>query len=148
MSDQEASLVRPQRRQAAGPAGEPIPILMYHEISSTPHQKFLKYTVSPMNFASQMRWLAKHRYTTILPDHLLAARAGTASLPMRPVMLTFDDGFAESVKHAPPILAGYGFTAVFYLVSGLAGATSRWILPERGFELPLTAAGRHSPRSR
>ena len=52
-------------------------------------------------------------------------------------MLTFDDGFAESVRQAPPILAGHGFTAVFYLVSGFAGGTSRWIVPERGFELPL-----------
>jgi peptidoglycan/xylan/chitin deacetylase (PgdA/CDA1 family) len=115
----------------------PVPILMYHEISSTPRPEFLKYTVSPAIFAEQMRWLARHDYTTILPDQLIAARAGTAALPRRPVMLTFDDGFAESVRLAPPILARHGFTAVFYLVAGLAGATSRWILADRGFELPL-----------
>jgi peptidoglycan/xylan/chitin deacetylase (PgdA/CDA1 family) len=110
---------------------------MYHEISSTPHHAFRKYTVSPRNFAEQMRWLARHDYTTILPDQLIAARAGTATLPARPVLVTFDDGFAESVRHAPEILASHGFTAVFYLVAGLVGATSRWIVPERGFELPL-----------
>jgi peptidoglycan/xylan/chitin deacetylase (PgdA/CDA1 family) len=137
MSDSETSLVRPTAPAEERPAGKSIPILMYHEISSTPHREFLKYTVSPTSFAAQMRWLAKHDYTTIVPDQLLAARAGSATLPARPVMLTFDDGFAESVRHAPPILASHGFTAVFYLVTGLAGATSRWIIPERGFELPL-----------
>lgn len=137
MSPRERAPAQPHISADVRPAGAPVPILMYHEISSTPRKEFLKYTVSPSTFAEQMRWLARHEYTTVLPDQLIAARTGAAALPARPVMLTFDDGFAESVRHAPPILASHGFTAVFYLVAGLAGATSRWILADRGFELPL-----------
>jgi len=37
----------------------------------------------------------------------------------------------------PQILQAQGFTAVFYLVAGLVGKASRWIVPERGIEFSL-----------
>jgi peptidoglycan/xylan/chitin deacetylase (PgdA/CDA1 family) len=83
-----------------------------------------------------MRWLALSGYTTIALDDLLAVRRG-GSLPSRPVIITFDDGFRDCVEYAVPILQAHGFRATFYLVAGLIGKTSEWLLAERGFELPL-----------
>jgi peptidoglycan/xylan/chitin deacetylase (PgdA/CDA1 family) len=36
-----------------------------------------------------------------------------------------------------PVLAAHGFTATFYIVAGLVGMTSQWLLAERGFEFPM-----------
>jgi peptidoglycan/xylan/chitin deacetylase (PgdA/CDA1 family) len=114
-----------------------VPILMYHEVSPSPHPAFRRYTVTVRDFTRQMRWLAAFGYQPIDMDTLVRARQGHASLPRRPVVITFDDGFQGCVDHAVPVLRTHGFTAVFYLVAGLMGATSRWLRPELGMELAL-----------
>lgn len=114
-----------------------VPILMYHEVAPVAPRGFEKYVVTPAMFAAQMRWLALAGYTPIAPDALVAARRGGRALPSRPVVITFDDGFAACARHVAPVLAMHGFTAVFFVVSGLVGEPSRWLLAERGIELPL-----------
>jgi peptidoglycan/xylan/chitin deacetylase (PgdA/CDA1 family) len=114
-----------------------VPILMYHEVARRAPAGFEKFVVSPVAFARQMRWLAWRGYTAIGLDLLLDAREGRAALPVRPVVVTFDDGFQECVDHAAPVLKAYGFRAIFYLVTGFMGATSRWLRPILGFELPI-----------
>jgi peptidoglycan/xylan/chitin deacetylase (PgdA/CDA1 family) len=52
-------------------------------------------------------------------------------------VITFDDGYRECVEHAVPILERFGFKAVFFLVAGLMGASSRWLRQEVGLDLPL-----------
>ncbi len=114
-----------------------IPILMYHQVSTNPHPAFRKYTVTARAFAVQMKWLATARYTPITLDALLACREGSGVLPGRPVIITFDDGYQDCAEYAAPILQKYGFTAIFYLVAGLAGQTTHWLKAERGIEFPL-----------
>jgi peptidoglycan/xylan/chitin deacetylase (PgdA/CDA1 family) len=114
-----------------------VPILVYHEVSPRPNPAFRRYTVTVREFALQMRWLAVFGYEAIDMDALFRARGGPGSLPKRPVLITFDDGLQGCVEHAVPVLRTHGFTAVFYLVTGLMGKTSRWMVPELGVELPL-----------
>ncbi|HEY6057885.1 MAG TPA: polysaccharide deacetylase family protein [Candidatus Limnocylindrales bacterium] len=114
-----------------------VPILMYHQITPDPDVRFRKYAMTPGRFALQMRWLAVTGHRTISIDDLLAHRRGELPLPARPVLLTFDDGFQDTHDHAIPILHRHGFTAVFYLVTGLVGQHSRWLEEERGVSLPL-----------
>jgi peptidoglycan/xylan/chitin deacetylase (PgdA/CDA1 family) len=110
---------------------------MYHEVSPNPHPAFRRYTVGVREFIRQMAWLAARGYQAIDMDTLLRARTARGSLPERPVVITFDDGFQGCADHAVPVLLARGFTAVFYLVAGRMGETSRWMLPELGMELPL-----------
>jgi peptidoglycan/xylan/chitin deacetylase (PgdA/CDA1 family) len=114
-----------------------IPILMYHQVTPRPHPALRKYAVTPRAFGAQMKWLTLAGYVPITFDRLLAHRSGDCPLPPRPIVITFDDGFQDCVEHAVPILHARGFTAMFYLVAGLVGKTSRWLLQERGVELPL-----------
>ena len=114
-----------------------IPILMYHQVTPHPPPALRKYVVTPKAFAAQMNWLALTGYVPITLDILLAHRTGGCPLTSRPIVITFDDGFQDCVEHAVPILRARGFTAIFYLVAGLVGKTSRWLLSERGIELPL-----------
>jgi len=117
--------------------GASVPVLMYHEVSPTPHPSFRRYTVTVRQFTWQMRWLAVCGYQAIDMDDLVRARLGQTPLPKRPVLITFDDGFQGCVDHAVPVLRAHEFTAVFYLVTGLMGQTSRWMAPGLGVELPV-----------
>ena len=65
--------------------GAPVPVLMYHEVSPSPHPAFRRYTVTPWDFTRQMRWLAAFGYQTVDLDTLVRARLGRGSLPNRPV---------------------------------------------------------------
>jgi peptidoglycan/xylan/chitin deacetylase (PgdA/CDA1 family) len=114
-----------------------IPILMYHQVTPNPMPQFRRYTVTSARFAAQMNWLAFAGYTTISLDDLCAWRTQRASLPKRPIIITFDDGYQECVEHSVPQMARHGFTAIFYLVAGLSGGASSWLLPELGCEFPL-----------
>ncbi len=114
-----------------------VPILMYHDVSPDPDPAFRRYAVTVREFTRQMRWLAAAGYEPIDLDALLAARQGRGVLPVRPVVITFDDGLQSCVDHAAPVLRAHGFTAVFFLVTGLMGATSRWMRAEIDMELPL-----------
>lgn len=114
-----------------------VPILVYHEVSPSPEPAFRRYTVTAAQFARQMRWLAIFGYEPVDMDTLVRARSGKGSLPRRPVVITFDDGFQGSIDHALPVLQAHGFTAVFFLVTGYMGRASGWLVPELALELAI-----------
>jgi peptidoglycan/xylan/chitin deacetylase (PgdA/CDA1 family) len=114
-----------------------IPILMYHQVTPEPTPAFRKYAVTSKAFGAQMNWLALAGYVPITVDALSDHFRHQSTLPSRPIIITFDDGFQDCIDHAVPVLQARGFTAIFYLVAGLVGKKSRWIVQERGIELPL-----------
>lgn len=113
-----------------------VPILMYHEVTPTPVERYRKYTVTPAELAAQLAWLRSRRYTSVDLDAVRAAFLGERALPARPVVITFDDGSRDCLEHAVPALLAHGFTATFFIVGGLVGSTTRWLPAEVGFELP------------
>jgi peptidoglycan/xylan/chitin deacetylase (PgdA/CDA1 family) len=122
------------------PATRPIrsvPILMYHQVTPNPMAPFARYTVTPKVFAAQMRWLAIAGYTPLTMAALVDCWRERRAPPRRAVVITFDDGFRDCVDFALPVLQRHRFTAVFYLVAGLVGRTSRWMASGGGVELPL-----------
>ena len=110
---------------------------MYHQVSPEPPASFSDWVVSPDTFGRQMRWLAGSGYTPITLDALRSNRVDGAALPRRPVVITFDDGFRDCLHYAADVLQRFRFTATFFLVAGLVGQPSRWLLRECGLELPL-----------
>jgi peptidoglycan/xylan/chitin deacetylase (PgdA/CDA1 family) len=108
-----------------------IPILMYHSISKHATPKFKPFTVSPALLAEQMAYLHQRSYTTITVTQFVHARAQEgAALPERPVVLTFDDGFADFFTDALPVLQRYGFTATLYVTTAFINGTSHWLQRE------------------
>ena len=112
----------------AVPRGPVVPILMYHSISRHATPGFRPWTVSPGAFAAHMAYLRHKQYTPMTVTELGTAMADPgAQLPARPVVITFDDGFADFYTQALPVLASHGFSATLYAVAGLVGRTSRWL---------------------
>jgi peptidoglycan/xylan/chitin deacetylase (PgdA/CDA1 family) len=102
-----------------------VPILMYHYIRTPPSiltdRLGFDLSVSPTDFSRQMDWLAGHGYHTITLDSLRAYFAGRQALPMKPVVITLDDGYADLYQTAYPILQAHNFKAVAYIVTGFVG---------------------------
>lgn len=113
-----------------------VPILMYHLVSADVPSTFRSYTVTPRQFAWQVRTLSRLGFESITPQQLLDAHQHDRPLPARPVVITFDDGFRDCLRHAAPVLHEAGLGATMYLVAGLLGRTSRWMASE-GLDLPL-----------
>ena len=109
-----------------------VPILMYHSISHTTNRKFKQFTVSPSLFAEQMSYLHQHAYTPITVTQLVNVLfQESAELPEQPIVLTFDDGFADFYTEALPVLKKYGFVATLYVATGYVNSTSCWLQRER-----------------
>lgn len=112
-----------------------VPSLMYHDVGTPPNRTLfstqydyqLQYnlTVSVGDFASQMSWLAGHGYHAISLARLADALYYRLPLPARPVVITFDDGFLGQFTQAAPILRRHGFTATFFICTGLMGWQTR-----------------------
>jgi peptidoglycan/xylan/chitin deacetylase (PgdA/CDA1 family) len=115
-----------------------IPILMYHSISNSSNGRFKPFTVTPEAFAMQMEYLHQQGYTTMTVTQAIEARAkGAGHWPLHPVVLTFDDGFADFWHAALPILQQYAFNATLYLTTGYIGNTSCWLRREREMTRPM-----------
>lgn len=101
-----------------------VPILMYHYIRVNPvASDWLGYRLSvpPPDFAAQMDWLAQNGYHPVTMREVLAFLGGHTGLPSKPIVLTFDDGYADFYTAALPVLRAHDFTAVSYVVSGFIG---------------------------
>jgi peptidoglycan/xylan/chitin deacetylase (PgdA/CDA1 family) len=91
---------------------------MYHEIAD--RQATASRLAVPLEaFAAQLAYLHEKGFTTISVAKLASALAGEPGrLPARPVVITFDDGFADFHGAALPLLRQYGFTATVFVTTG------------------------------
>lgn len=95
-----------------------IPVLMYHEIAGRRDTRS-RLAVSPDSFAEQLSQLRELGATSLTFAGAAAALAGDVSrVPERPVVITFDDGFADFHEEALPLLAEHGYTATVFVTTG------------------------------
>lgn len=114
-----------------------IPILLYHSISEKVAPLFQKWAVHPVRFSEQLDFLRSHGYTPLSVAQLAEARTGGRCLPERPVVITFDDGFADFYTGALPALKKHGFVATLFLTTDHIGKTSRWLTAEGEGDRPM-----------
>lgn len=93
----------------------PIPVLLYHAISDDPPSWIAPYTVTPADFARHMDLLVESGCTPLTLGELIAGLDG--SLPDRPAVVTFDDGFADFGR-AAEIMAERAVTSTLYVTTG------------------------------
>ena len=95
-----------------------IPILMYHCVAEQPAAAAFRLSVSPQRFAAQLAVLHGHGFTTLTCSRLAALLRGEGGLPARPIVLSFDDGYADFHREALPVLLRYGCTATLFVTTG------------------------------
>jgi peptidoglycan/xylan/chitin deacetylase (PgdA/CDA1 family) len=96
-----------------------VPILTYHHIGdplpTTPKADRYMF-VSEAAFRAQVSWLLDNGYHLVTMPELFSG-----TLPAKPVVLTFDDGYKDNYEHAFPVLREKGQRASFFVVSGFVG---------------------------
>jgi peptidoglycan/xylan/chitin deacetylase (PgdA/CDA1 family) len=102
--------------QASSERVATVPILLYHNIPiySTPSDR---YDVSAAHFEEQMKLLKDYGYSTITIQQLVNHIKKGHVLPVRPIVISFDDGYQNVYDNAFPIMERYGFTGTVYIVS-------------------------------
>ena len=103
-----------------------LPILMYHRVAPAANPELARYCVQPADFAAQMAFLTDAGYYGIGWETLLAHLTYAIPFPGLPVVITFDDGYADFVDHALPILEKNGFTATIFIVTDEIGGYNTW----------------------
>lgn len=114
-----------------------LPALLYHHVGPAVSDQGIatpadngRYrsalSVPSDSFERQMGWLVRHGYSGIRPADWLAWREGRGSLPRKPILLTFDDGYADFPNFVLPVLRRYGFGAAVFVISRRIGARNSW----------------------
>jgi peptidoglycan/xylan/chitin deacetylase (PgdA/CDA1 family) len=126
-------------RRGDGPepvAAERLPILMYHQVAADGPERSARWRLHPDAFEEQLAWLRDNGFHSVSFAQWRAAVSARRAVPGRPVMLTFDDGYADFHAVAAPLLRRHGFSATVFLVTDRVGGENRWDA-ELGEALPL-----------
>ncbi|HOG46238.1 MAG TPA: polysaccharide deacetylase family protein [Anaerolineae bacterium] len=113
-----------------------IPILLYHSIADSVDPRFGPWALPLRTFAEHMQMLHDEGYSALTVTQLAQAIAGRGALPARPVVITFDDGFADFLA-AVPVLQRFGFAATLYVTTAFVGGTSRFLARRGEGERPM-----------
>jgi peptidoglycan/xylan/chitin deacetylase (PgdA/CDA1 family) len=95
-------------------------ILMYHRVAQLAHDPW-QLAVSPDRFAEQIEALVQFRQ--VVPLHWLAIQLARGRVPRKAAVVTFDDGYADVLAKARPVLERYACPATVFLVTGAIGNT-------------------------
>ncbi|MFI6598198.1 polysaccharide deacetylase family protein [Nonomuraea sp. NPDC050536] len=94
-----------------------VPILMYHSVSDRPNEDTKPHSVRPSDLAEQLAYLSENGFTPLTLGALVAS-VNKSALPPKPIVVTFDDGYADFHSAALPLLERYDFPATVFLTSG------------------------------
>jgi peptidoglycan/xylan/chitin deacetylase (PgdA/CDA1 family) len=108
---------------------------MYHSVDECQDDPY-QVTVTPERLRRQLAWLRRRGLTGVGVGELLRAHA--AGRANRLVGLTFDDGYADFLEHAVPLLLSHGHTATVFVLPGRLGGVNAW--DEEGPRKPLLTA--------
>jgi peptidoglycan/xylan/chitin deacetylase (PgdA/CDA1 family) len=111
----------PARRPArVRPYRWPVPVLACHVIGM-PRGPFPRLYLRPSAFAADMRRLAAAGYHGVTLARVEDAWRGRRSLPRRPLVVSFDDGYRGDAEVALPVLRRLGWPGVLFLELGRLG---------------------------
>ncbi|MFF5188213.1 polysaccharide deacetylase family protein [Streptomyces sp. NPDC000345] len=95
-------------------------VAMYHSVADCTDDPY-RVTVTPERLDRQLAWLTRRGLRGVSMAELLAAPA-----PRGLVGLTFDDGYADFLTHALPVLRRHRCTATLFVLPGRLGGDNAW----------------------
>lgn len=111
--------------------------MLYHRIAA-PRLDTALLDVSPERLAAHLEILGAE--ATIVPLDEFEDRRRAGTLPARAVAITFDDGYADNLHVAAPIIERHRASATVFVATGIVGARGEfwWDDAERVAATPLT----------
>ena len=93
-------------------------ILLYHRIAALRSDPW-RLGVTPGHFAEHLEVLRQH--ASVLRLQQLSRAISEGDLPDRSVVVTFDDGYADNLHNAKPLLESHGVPATVFVTTGYVG---------------------------
>jgi peptidoglycan/xylan/chitin deacetylase (PgdA/CDA1 family) len=94
----------------------PVPILEYHVLGATPAgAPYPELYVTRSDFHRQMDWLDEHGYEAVTLEAVEDAWYRGGTLPAKPVVISFDDGYRPQFTYALPELRRHGWPGLLNL---------------------------------
>ncbi len=94
----------------------PVPILEYHVLgAAAPEAPYPELYVTRPDFHRQMDWLEENDYAAVTLEMVERAWYDGGTLPAKPVVLSFDDGYRPQFTYALPELKRHGWPGVLNL---------------------------------
>jgi peptidoglycan/xylan/chitin deacetylase (PgdA/CDA1 family) len=94
----------------------PVPILEYHVLGDPAEtEEYPELFVARPDFRHQLEWLDEHGYQAVTLEQVEEAWYHGATLPPKPVVLSFDDGYRPQFTFALPQLRKHGWAGVLNL---------------------------------
>ncbi len=97
-------------------AGAQFPIIYYH---AHPNMEFTEEM-----FTRHMHFLEEEDFTPVTMDEFMAWRVENAIMPLRPIVITFDDNYIDTYNIAYPILKELDFVAINFVITSSVGNVS------------------------
>lgn len=98
-----------------------------------------EWTMTPESFAQCLAFFRRH-YNVVTAEQTFAALRGEAALPPYSLLITFDDGWADTAEFAQPVLDRFGMKALVFVAGGAINrAEPFW--EERVFSFLATQPG-------
>lgn len=92
---------------------------MYHRVAEVHDTDPWGLCVTPRHFAEHLDVLRRHNSPMRLPQFVQACE--NSKLPRGAAVVTFDDGYANNLHNANPLLERYGIPATVFLTTGHIG---------------------------
>ncbi|MBW9159488.1 polysaccharide deacetylase family protein [Clostridium tagluense] len=93
-----------------------IPVLMYHSVTTDKSNKN-ELKINQSTLKAQLEYLKVNHYNTISLDQLYSHMYNHTALPTKPVILTFDDGYADNYTLAYPLLKANNQKATVFMIA-------------------------------
>ena len=89
-----------------------IPVLMYHMIGDVPDNDAV---LLESHFREQMQFLKDNGFHPISMDQLYDYVVDGKPVPVKPVVITFDDGYPDTYSVVMPIMKEYGYPCTVFI---------------------------------
>lgn len=103
---------------------EGVLVLEYHHVADRVDDEeplAERYFVPSADFAAQLDYLKAEGYETITMLDFSKAAKGKGTLPEKPLIITFDDGYEDNYTVALPLLEERGMKGEVYMVTNFIG---------------------------
>ena len=104
------------------------PVLTFHKVDTAFELGVTR--VTPNQFKRIISFLADSGYETVSLKRLVDEGQ---RLPPKPIVITFDDGYASVAEVAAPVLTQFGFTATVFIITDYVGRRNEWDVNLGGF---------------
>jgi peptidoglycan/xylan/chitin deacetylase (PgdA/CDA1 family) len=102
-----------------------LPVLVYHRVTENGKGESSDFIVNSWTFERQLSYFRDKGYYTPALKDVLGDAVGRVS-KKKPFLITFDDGYQDTLEIAAPLLRKFEFNAIVFIIPNFSLCTNSW----------------------